>query len=228
MAQTQRISKIYEETFYLLDYFAEDDGLKLVISGSTGNVYEQFINGQFFVCNCPDYVKTCTKRGLFCKHQCFAIIKICKLLVDIGSYRNNTIPILTILRSKLIRDQVNLDTSIYNSNLANIYKNIIDGKPIDEDDVIDPFDGKGSRNIDDDCAICFDALLEGPIVKCPDCLNAVHEECVIQWIKKNRSCVHCRSEVFKNYSKHDRLKPKKKLQTKRDALASPGSYINLY
>ena len=53
-------------------------------------------------------------------------------------------------------------------------------------------------NLDNDKRpICFLALGEEEIVKCPCCNNIIHKECMEKWLRMGKSnCVYCRSDVW--------------------------------
>jgi hypothetical protein len=59
---------------------------------------------------------------------------------------------------------------------------------------------KNILNTKCDCTICFDILYENQtIAQCPDCKNIFHNKCVEEWLKINKNCVLCRSNIWKDF-----------------------------
>jgi hypothetical protein len=56
---------------------------------------------------------------------------------------------------------------------------------------------------EEDCPICFDTIEASGEnrLNCPDCKKHVHKECMEIWLSRNQTCVHCRSEQWKHYTK---------------------------
>ena len=54
--QILRLDKVYNEDFYLLDKYQEDNKYIFKICGSTKNIYEVklYLNSKRIFCNCPD------------------------------------------------------------------------------------------------------------------------------------------------------------------------------
>ena len=52
-----------------------------------------------------------------------------------------------------------------------------------------------TRNIDDECTICYNHMKESEVYTCSKCLNSVHKECLKRWLKENNICVFCRSYI---------------------------------
>ena len=52
----------------------------------------------------------------------------------------------------------------------------------------------------DVCPICY---LDFPDIKnllsCPTCKNYVHDDCMNIWLKHAKTCVYCRSDIWKDY-----------------------------
>ena len=54
------------------------------------------------------------------------------------------------------------------------------------------------------CPICFLDIEDEELVKCPECKNVIHLECMEKWLEMgNKTCVYCRSNVWKNYNLND-------------------------
>ena len=68
------------------------------------------------------------------------------------------------------------------------------------------FISKNKVGIDSICSICHDEFRKplctynnNNICKCPDCGNNIHKECIERWLKINKTCPDCRSDVWKYY-----------------------------
>jgi hypothetical protein len=63
---------------------------------------------------------------------------------------------------------------------------------------MDKFNKDGARNMGEDCPVCYNTLNEeNETRKCPECENAVHKDCLDKWLNVNKTCVFCRSDIFK-------------------------------
>ena len=168
--QKKRIRKLYSEKYYLLGFQKSNN--EISISGSTNNIYKIKIKDNL-ICNCMDS-NINYHKGIYCKHVCFIFIKIIQS-TDLNFFTN------FILSSE--------DVFILNDILTmmfelNVYLFNSDSK---------------ERNIGDDCPVCYEKLSDD-LVKCPDCNNAIHSECITKWLKYNKSCVFCRSESWKLFT----------------------------
>ena len=46
-----------------------------------------------------------------------------------------------------------------------------------------------SRNIEDECSVCYNHMKESDVYTCSKCLNSVHKECFKRWLKDNNICI---------------------------------------
>ena len=54
----------------------------------------------------------------------------------------------------------------------------------------------------EDCPICFDIIENNSNrINCPDCKKHIHKECMDIWLSRNKTCVFCRSTMWKYYDK---------------------------
>ena len=75
------------------------DYLVFKICGSTKNIYTVELKNHTITCDCPDYVSGCAKYQVICKHCCFVLFKVLRLLDDISTlcllhFHLSTLPIL--------------------------------------------------------------------------------------------------------------------------------------
>src|SRR3989304_6374742 len=198
--QYKRLIKLNTDKFYLIKSILKDDIYTLKISGSTGNIYSVNVQQKSIECDCTDYLIHCRNTDLICKHICFVVHRICK-----------------ILNTKIY------ERRYFNKKEFNIFKNSIKNVWHDNDIVNDmyvkkydqfnklndnSFNAIDARNLEDDCPICFIPLRESlisDIAKCPECINPLHVDCINEWNKRNPTCVFCRSDVWTNYGNTDNL-----------------------
>lgn len=96
--QMNRYDRSMKQPLYLLDKFYEStkgtidepekitydyDYLVFKICGSTKNIYTVELKNHTITCDCPDYVSGCAKYQVICKHCCFVLFKVLRLLDDI-------------------------------------------------------------------------------------------------------------------------------------------------
>ena len=79
--QKIRYKNYKKRNFYLLDIEKLPDSFKIVVSGSTSNIYEVNINESTrqIKCNCPDGKGYCHNHNTICKHSYFILFKVLKL-----------------------------------------------------------------------------------------------------------------------------------------------------
>ena len=182
--QKSRLIKSGYQSIYLIKSTLTDNGFILFVTGSTLNIYTIKLEGEKITCNCKD-------TYLFCKHICFVIYYIGNISDELV-FLNNKISCEHY--SKLIeRLQTNClnDPGIVNDMLNDKFK-----KRIDFHDV------SGIKNIEDDCPVCYSEIKDADLCKCPSCSNAIHENCVKKWLEYNKTCVHCRSDIWKHYNEY--------------------------
>ena len=233
--QKKRYWKIFIEEFYLLDIKQNE----FYISGSTANVYKIKISNNFFSCNCPDGMR-CTPKVMnashsfpdgktwvhnkkcVCKHVCFILYKVIKL-IDKNNAENHpffsrlvlTNDELNIIHNKIEKINLMCNENV-NLNYLEKYKNL--------DSVIDMsiFNSSNGEqkifNEDDICAICFDMLSDvntspnkkiqtAHLAICPMCHNYIHKKCIQKWLNSGKNtCVYCRSDIWRKYGSETNYK----------------------
>ena len=198
--QKERIRKSMYQTLYLLSSKITDDTLELHISGSTLNVYEIKIIESSAKCNCPDYYRT-NSKGLFCKHVCFVICIIGRIF-DENIFINRALSLEDKFKIMFrVSNNCGGDPNIINSTFTDRFN-----KAVGKETTPGPGPGEGEliRNIEEDCPVCYISLKEPKDVKlytCIKCSNAVHKECFDMWMKYNKSCVFCRTDIVLNIGK---------------------------
>ena len=159
--------------------------------GTRDNHNVKMYKDRTFWCSCPDHKFNSVKKKMYCKHICFIVCKVGKIL-DPSFFETK---ILTpeqfdsLIAKAQDTTKLICDTTICRPP-AEITSSYFKGttKEITDDDV---------------CPICFDALQSpsssnnNPLLSCPSCKNYVHKECMSVWLERKDTCVYCRSDVWK-------------------------------
>jgi hypothetical protein len=148
-------------------------GEKVVVAGSTGNVYTVSI-GLVPSCDCPH-----AKKGNQCKHIIYVMLRVLKA-----------------------REDVAYQLALISSELRDMIKNAppIPGVETDGKGDTDKKGEDGNRKpIEGECPICYDELgAKDTIVYCKaSCGNNVHEDCMQKWLaisKGKATCPYCRAK----------------------------------
>ncbi len=160
------------------------------MTGSQKDVYTVTLeeNGSL-KCSCPDSNSHAKKAGVVCKHICFIYIKICKG-VDMDFFEKKKLTQLDIDALKT-RTQI----LISGGTAKKYYKLYIDAITNTTDFTVAKRDGVLE---DACCPICMDDLVSD-VVFCPSCSNPVHDKCIEKWLEQHKTCIFCRSDVWKKY-----------------------------
>lgn len=174
--------------------------MEFKVTGSSYDVYTiNITNDNNISCDCPDALCDCNGAGCYCKHICFVLIKI-------GQINDPTIfqrKVLTIEEKDKIYKRVHniagTERDVINHEFLEAYKKSQKELKTDESYELtdNRFDAEIARNLDEDCAICYNKLdndKKNEMRCCPSCKNAVHTECVTKWLIINKCCVLCRNE----------------------------------
>lgn len=198
--QRSRYKKGLVQKFFLLEK-SFTDHISLSLSGTTLNVYNVkiYVNSSFpkIYCNCPDSKSWAKSFGCICKHSCFVLKKVFKN-IDLERYLTNYIFLPEEIES--MKEEFNNLTfhvepgteniSIYDLEYLKIYNGKKKVKPEDN-----PFKCPKLEE-EKECSICYDNL-ENTNLKCPDCNQIFHKQCIEFWLNSGRStCPYCRSDTW--------------------------------
>lgn len=146
----------------------------------TRDVYDVKVYGEgkaTFWCSCPYHKFKSSKEGTVCKHICFLVCKAARHFSP-EFYETKVLP-PDVLERLVERLEARLDCRSV--------------------ETIDIKSFKGSeRPIDDVCPICYDDIAEVEVC-CPSCGCHIHEGCMDVWLERQKTCVYCRSDVWKYY-----------------------------
>lgn len=179
--QKSVIKKSFYQTLYLLDVIFTNSGFILKITGSTLNVYSIYFDNNTFLCNCH------SDKNLYCKHICFVICSIAKILNEylfcfyiLTPYDKNII----IYNIENFSFQ---DENLYNKYFFDKYLNIIKSYKINFDNLYY-----------EHCTFCA-KILKNDIFMCNICLNATHSKCIyLSKLSDKFICIYCKNNLKKN------------------------------
>ncbi|KAH6639707.1 hypothetical protein C7974DRAFT_137247 [Boeremia exigua] len=168
-ALTQRLTVLSRERCGT----AELPGEKVVIAGSTGNVYTVNV-GLTPSCDCPH-----ARKGNQCKHIVYVMLRVLKT-----------------------REDVAYQLALTGTELRELIKHapLIPGVETDGNDKPGEERDGNRKPIEGECPICYDALdsEKDDIVYCKaSCGNNVHKTCMQSWIqvatRGKATCPYCRA-----------------------------------
>ncbi len=168
-----RLERALSQRLYLIDANKHSDReWEFIVEGSTGNAYTVDVCDKLS-CSCMDF----RTRNLICKHIYFVIARVLKsssIINDIGSEPNVCIFSLKLNISENFDS--NLNPRFKTSSLEKFSE--LKVKP------------------DDVCSICYENYLDTDItIKCKECNNFFHNNCMNIWLRKSTrcSCPMCRT-----------------------------------
>lgn len=197
--QFPRLSKGFNEVFYVVDVVVDANVVTLKITGSKLDIYTVIMKtrGQP-QCDCPDAKSHAKRQNVFCKHVCFVIFRCLQFPDTFLNTKVMTVPLFEAARSRFV--------SLYNfadPALVAQYHKVKDQAPSEP---------KLARNLADPCAVCFEETMDSKNSKmCDTCLNAIHNNCWQKWTQSGHNmCPFCRH-----------------VAQKTNAVASSSHYLNL-
>ncbi len=148
-----------------------------------------------FKCSCPDYTFNSRKKSIVCKHICFIVCRFGSIYsVD---FFNNSDKQLTQEQHNIILEKA---VEFANREIQELYS----GKQeqlLQQEQLQEKFAVSYSSQVDDICPICYDNMQdEHSLLKCPTCSNHIHKECMTVWLERNKSCILCRSTIWRVYT----------------------------
>jgi hypothetical protein len=145
---------------------------KVVMAGSTGNVYTQRI------CNVPTCDCPHAKKGNQCKHIVYVMLRVLKAPEDVG-----------------------YQLALTSQELRDLFKNAAPIPSADSTDTTSTTTEDGNRKpIEGECPICYTDFepAKEPIVYCKTgCGNNVHRDCMQSWMTAKAgkaTCPYCRAQ----------------------------------
>jgi hypothetical protein len=162
---------------------------------------------KIFNCDCPAHRFKSSGDNTVCKHISFIMCRV------IGYVTEDFFTTHRLLKDEvnMIMDKMSAQREVIMTNIElNRMKDscntiddtrdkmIIKKKVMNRDSYLNsnrPFN-------EEECPICFDNIEDNKHrINCPDCKKHVHKECMEIWLSRNKTCVHCRSDNWKHYTK---------------------------
>jgi len=198
LEQLVRIDKIYDQSIYLLNKLEEPNKYVFNVCGSTKNIYSVKIYkfSKMIYCTCPDAKSYAKQYGVVCKHSCFILLKVLKLINSDDFFQ-----ILLFDETQL----THIDSEFTKLNFIEndfIKLDYIDKFNKLKDDTIIVTEDSESL-----CPICYDELedIENKSFnnQCQCCFKIFHNTCINKWINMgNNTCPYCRNTIKSNSYKY--------------------------
>ena len=196
--QLLRIDKIYDQPIYLLKKNQEHNKFVFEVCGTTKNIYKVQIYkySKMIFCNCPDAKSYAKQNSVVCKHCCFILLKVLKL-INSDDFFNMLL--FDHKQLEFIKNEFNKLEFIENEYIKMDYVNKF--KELPEDKIII------KKDMDSFCLICYDDLenIENKKInnQCKYCLKIFHNKCINKWLSLgNNNCPHCRNIMKSNNYKY--------------------------
>ena len=152
-------------------------------------VFENDPKGTFW-CSCADHKFNSRKKNTICKHICFIVCKVLKVLQPYFFETKVLIPLhLTTLLGKFT------DNSDFWKDVKLVVKS--------NDITIDNFK-IFPEHIHDTCTFCYDDMTNADkpkAVSCPLCKHCFHDECMDVWLESQSKCSFCSNDYWKYYKR---------------------------
>lgn len=157
-----------------------------------------------FWCNCPDHKFNSTKKNIVCKHICFLVAKVGRILDPAFFESKRFTPEQHAAFATVIRDAaVFADGSRERARMTaaeHLARDAALVAAMSRDTARSLFEEpRKPVAAEDMCPICYDGMTDTANLSCPTCSNNVHRECMEVWLERNLSCVFCRSGVWRRW-----------------------------
>lgn len=190
-AQSSRIQRALAQSIYLIDISSMfgSSGIQecnVHVMGSSGSDYIVSLvsDNNTISCTCPDQ----QRRKQHCKHIYFVLIRYLRMReqdIDEENITKDTIRniVSRVFEIAIANTQTNRPLWVSNTN-----------DEVDEVDEVEP------RDIDDECPICYEDMIQGDdFIRCQySCGRRVHAQCYEMWQRHNthtNTCVYCRANL---------------------------------
>jgi hypothetical protein len=195
--QLIRLDKINVEPIYLLTKKHEFNKYTFEVCGSTKNIYKVqiYTTSNMIYCNCPDARSYAKHSGVICKHSCFILVKVLKMIRQ-ADYFN--IYLLDEEQLEHINHTFHLlefrDNDFIKMDYIDKYKNLTD---------LTDLTITINAETESICPICYDELTEIENKKlnnqCICCSKIFHNNCLNKWLSLgNTTCPYCRHLIKSN------------------------------
>ena len=223
--RVERMEDRHNHPMYLLDKYDNSQLYRFHMCGTHQDIYTIEINrltGEVN-CSCPDNIHYRNAQGTICKHLCFILFKVLKVLNYIShdrwnvyTFNQDTIDFvnkngLVLTQSQLAICNTNFgsidltNSTISKDDMRTVFESIKrKGKSInkvdDKDELNDFIISKNLEEVDE-CPICFADIEineEEELMACPSCSKALHKKCMEEWVHRGKDyCIYCGGSLSK-------------------------------
>lgn len=156
--------------------------------------------GHAFWCNCPDHKFNSARKNMVCKHICFLVTKVGRIL-DPVFFENHRFSEAqhAQFREAVGNAAIFADGARERDRLATptLTTSVPSRSMVSRDARRAQFmEGRRPVGAEDSCPICYDEMGGGECLNCPTCSNNVHRDCMEVWLERHNTCVYCRSDVW--------------------------------
>ncbi len=210
LEQVARINRMNADPLYLIDISVaatttgvsptDGDKCEFKVSGSTANLYSVTLattnvtrSKELATCTCPDAALGAKFRKCHCKHVCFVLLRVLKcspLILKPGTLQLKD---LVELRRRLKTVETNRNKWGTPSQLLQRYDALTNRS----------FDAPADcEEMQDECAICFSPQSDTKSLRCPQCHNCFHADCITLWLRTtiHKKCPLCRDGAWSQWS----------------------------
>ena len=178
--------KTLKGTIKILGNYNRSKGVR---EGYEVKVFDKDPKGSFW-CTCADHKFNSSKKNIVCKHICFIVCKVLKILQPYY-FETKT---LTPEHLEQLLNKFNVDSDMWK-----------DKKIARTSNKITMQDFKNfPKPIVDTCSFCYDEMTDADIpisCACPLCKHCFHEECMGVWLETQSKCSFCSNEFWKYYKR---------------------------
>ncbi len=173
---TDNKKKTLKGTINILGNYNKSKGIR---EAYEVKVFENDPKGSFW-CSCADHKFNSAKKNIVCKHICFIVCKVLKIL-DPYFFDTKTLKQAHLLQ---LLDKFNINSDIWKDKKLARTSN----KVTIQDFKIFP------EHINDTCTFCYDEMTDADraiACACPLCKHCFHEECMDVWMEGHDKCSYC-------------------------------------
>ena len=151
-----------------------------------------------FWCSCPDHKFNSGKKNMVCKHICFLVCRVGRIL-DPGFFETKqfTEEQFAGFKERVSQAVIFSAASSAAAMAAEVAAEVAEGRVLRANKF-----RTITRTLteDDLCPICYDCAGDASgLGACPDCTTVMHKDCMEVWWERNQRCVFCRSDVWRQY-----------------------------
>jgi len=183
---TDNKKKTLKGTINILGNYNKSKGIR---EAYEVKVFENDPKGSFW-CSCADHKFNSSKKNIVCKHICFIVCKVLRIL-ETYFFETKTLKSEHLLQ---LLDKFNINSDIWKDKKLARTTN----KVTIQDFKIFP------NQINDTCTFCYDEMTDADraiACACPLCKHCFHEECMDVWMEGHEKCSYCFNGFWTYYKR---------------------------